>query len=40
MVNSLIVRDAPTTQNLWIFGVVVTIQTLAIGLGVMAEKTS
>lgn len=38
VVNSLIVRDAPTTQNLWIFGVVVTIQTLAIGLGVIGGE--
>ena len=29
VVNSLIVRDAPSTQNLWIFGVVVTIRTPA-----------
>lgn len=38
VVNSLIVRDAPSTQNLWIFGVVVTIQTLAIGLGVIGGE--
>ncbi|HEX7098239.1 MAG TPA: sensor histidine kinase [Acidimicrobiia bacterium] len=38
VVNSLIVRDAPTTQNWWIFAVVVAIQTLAIGVGVIGGE--